>query len=343
MSDETPESLPEPLCFPWQRELASRLAAARAAERLPHAIVLHGAAGVGKRNFAMWLAAALLCEGAKGGFKPCAECPACALLRAGTHPDFQWIRPEEDKQQISIDQVRIATQKLGQTSARHGWKVAVIEPAHQMTTSAANSLLKTLEEPTPNSLLVLCTSQPGALPPTIRSRCQQFEIATPKTEEVVRWAQETTGVKLAPEVLEFCAGAPLRALTYARNGGFEDLNDSMMRSVGDLLAGNADVTQVAPAWADERLADRLRWLDLWLGHRLRAWITGSDELITFPKRATPLPSGGAPLNMTAVYEVIDRVRLLQAQLSKTALQRELAIESLLLDLLRALRPGRQVA
>jgi DNA polymerase III subunit delta' len=342
MAEKTIEPLPAPACLPWHQNLSRRLESAFRAARLPHAILLHGAEGVGKRSFAMWFAGALLCGTERSGFAPCGSCTGCALMQAGTHPDFQWIRPDEDKQQIAIDQVRTATQKLSQTSARHGWKVALVEPAHQMTTSAANSLLKTLEEPTPNSLLILVTSQRTVLPATIRSRCQHFEIATPDLDTVQTWSVDTAGVKLAPELLEFCSGAPLRALAYAQSGQFEDLNDRMRRALGDLLTGKADVTQVGPAWADERLTDRLHWLDLWLTQRLRAWIAGTDELITFPERAVPLPSGAPPLNITAVYEVIDRIRQLQAQLTKTALQRELAVESLLWELLRALRP-RQVA
>lgn len=342
MAEPSIPPLPAPACLPWHQDLARRLESASRAARLPHAVLLHGAEGVGKRSFAMWFAGALLCGAERLDLAPCGSCVACALMQAGTHPDFQWIRPEEDKQQIAIDQVRTATQKLSQTSARHGWKIAVIEPAHQMTTSAANSLLKTLEEPTPNSLLILLTSQPAALPATIRSRCQHFEIATPDVHTVQTWSEDTAGVKLAPELLEFCSGAPLRALAYAQSGQFEDLNDRMRRAVADLLSGKADVTQIGAAWADERLADRLHWLDLWLSQRLRAWIAGTDELITFPERAVPLPTGAPPLNITAVYEVIDRIRQLRAQLMRTALQRELAVESLLWELMRALRP-RQVA
>ncbi|MET0660978.1 MAG: DNA polymerase III subunit delta' [Steroidobacteraceae bacterium] len=344
MSEDVVQPLPQPLCLPWHRELADRLATAHTSRRVPHGLLLHGAEGLGKRNFAMWLGSALLCERERATFAPCGECPACTLLRAGTHPDFQWIQPEEDKQQIAIDQIRVATQKLGQTSARHGWKIAVIEHAHQMTTGAANSLLKTLEEPTGNSLLILLTSQPGALPATIRSRCQQLRVSTPMPDAVKQWCLDTAGVQLEPPLLEFCSGAPLSALAYAQSGRFDDLNDRMLRAVGDLLTGAADVTQIASAWADESLAERLKWLDLWLSQRLRAWIAGNDELITFPRRAVPLPTGGAPLNITAVYEVLDRIRQLRAQLAKTALQRELAVESLLLSLLSALRPtNRNVA
>jgi DNA polymerase-3 subunit delta' len=344
VSEESSATLPQPLCLPWHRALAERFEAANSANRMPHGVLLHGAEGLGKRHFAMWLSNALLCEGERAHFAPCGECAGCKLLHAGTHPDFQWIRPEEDKQQISIDQVRAATQKLGQTSARHGWKVAVIEPAQQMTTGAANSLLKTLEEPTPNSLLILIAPQPSGLPPTIRSRCQQIEVDHPSAEQVQQWSRDTAGIGLDPAILAFCSGAPLSALGYAQSGRFGELNERMKRALSDLLTGAADVTQVAPAWADELLPERLRWLDLWLSDRLRAWIAGNDELITFPERAVPLPRIRPPLNISAVYEVLDRIRQLRVQLTKTALQRELAIESLLLALLGALRPpGQQVA
>ena len=114
---------------------------------------MQGAEGLGKRAFAAWLAAAVLCEKSAGDAAAvCGACASCALITAGSHPDLLWVAPEEDKQQISIDQMRAATERLTKTSYRQGYKVAIVEPAHQMTSNAANSLLKTLEEPTPRTV-----------------------------------------------------------------------------------------------------------------------------------------------------------------------------------------------
>jgi DNA polymerase-3 subunit delta' len=162
-----------PQLLPWHEDAAAQLRKAWAANRLSHALLLQGAEGVGKQPFAAWLACAVLCDRSEGStLKCCGECASCALFVAGSHPDLLLVVPEEDKQQISIDQVRAATERLTKTSYRQGYKVAIVDPAHLMTPSAANSVLKTLEEPSPRSLLILITSQASMLLPTVRSRCQ---------------------------------------------------------------------------------------------------------------------------------------------------------------------------
>ncbi len=180
--ESQPAPLPAPRLLPWHAAASAQLRQAWSAQRLPHAILVQGADGLGKRSFAAWLAAAALCEKSTGAeLNVCGACASCALIKAGSHPDLHWTAPEEDKQQLSVDQVRAACEKLSKTSFRQGYKVAILEPAHQMTPGAANSVLKTLEEPSPNSLLVLLTSRPSGLLPTVRSRCQKLTIARPST------------------------------------------------------------------------------------------------------------------------------------------------------------------
>jgi ATP-dependent protease HslVU (ClpYQ) peptidase subunit len=140
-----------------------------------------------------------------------------------------------------------------------------------------------------------------------------------------------------PALLEFAGGAPLRALAYA-DGSFDALNEQMEKAVGALLAGHADVTQVATEWEKDRLIDRLTWLDLWLNSLARAALAGNADLITFPNRSAHLPSPARPLNISGVYSMVDRARALKSQLARTALQRELAVESWLIALLDVFGP-----
>jgi DNA polymerase III subunit delta' len=339
-NDTKPQRLPAPRLLPWQTAAVAQLRLAWTANRLPHALLLQGAEGVGKRSFAMWLACAVLCESSMGAaLDCCGHCASCALIKAGSHPDLWWVAPEEDKLQISIDQVRAATERLGKTSYRQGYKVAVVEPAHQMTPSAANSLLKTLEEPSRDSLLILLTARASALLPTVRSRCQKVSIARPSRDEAQRWLQAESGRAVDPALLEFAGGAPLRALEYA-DGRFEQLNEHMQKSLGALLAGQADVTQVAAEWEKSSLSDRLTWLDLWLTSLARGALAGSADLITFPGGRAHLPSLPRTLNISSLYRMVDRVRALKAQLARVALQRELAVESWLIALLDLLAPAK---
>ena len=325
--------------LPWQANAAGQLGRAWTANRLPHALLVQGADGVGKRAFAAWIACAVLCENSKdAALECCGRCASCALVKAGSHPDLQWIVPEEDKTQISIDQVRAATERLGKTSYRQGYKVAIIDPAHQMTLAAANGVLKTLEEPSGASLLILVTSRPSALPATVRSRCQKITVSRPSRDEATRWLRSETGRDVQPGLLEFAGGAPLRALAYA-DGRFDALDEQMQKSLAGLLAGRVDVTQVATEWEKEGLADRLTWLDLWLSSAARAALAGTAEPVTFPAGNAHLPSLPRTLNISSVYNMVDRARALKAQLTRTALQRELAVESWLIALLQMLTPA----
>lgn len=334
---EAPQ-LPSPRLLPWHSAATAQLRQAWTANRLPHAILVQGADGLGKGSFAAWLAAAALCDkSVNGTLDVCGACASCALIKAGSHPDLHWIAPEEEKTQLSVDQVRAACEKLSKTSFRQGYKVAILEPAHQMTPGAANSVLKTLEEPSQGSLLVLLTSRPSGLLPTVRSRCQKLTIERPSTAEAMAWLQKESGKSLSPALLEFSGGAPLRALAYA-DGRFDALNQHMQKSLRDLLAGDADVTQVAAEWEKDALIDRLVWLDLWLSSLARAGIAGTDDRVTFPGGPAHLPSPSRPLNISALYSMVDRTRALKAQLARTALQRELAVESWLIALLEALAP-----
>lgn len=329
---------PAPRLLPWHEAALESIRTAWSAGRLPHALLLQGADGLGKKQFTAWIAAAVLCERSRSTLEFCGACASCKLIAAGSHPDLVWVMPEEDKTQISVDQVRAMCERLGKTSFRRGYKVVIVEPAHQMTPGAANSLLKTLEEPTPESLLILVTSRPSSLMPTVRSRCQKITLRRPSTEASLRWLQQETGKSPPPALLEFAGGAPLRALEFS-DGRFAALDEEMRRAVAQLLSGQTDVTQVAAEWAKQSLNERLTWLDLWLASTARGNLAGSAEHITFPEASAHLPSPVRTLNITGLYSLIDRVRQLKAQLARTALQKELAVESWLVALLQAMGPA----
>jgi DNA polymerase III subunit delta' len=339
MTDAPPT--PRPRLLPWHSPTTTQLQAAWSARRLPHALLITGGDGLGKRDFAAWLMCAVLCERSTEELQCCGVCASCKLVAAGSHPDVVWICPEEDKQQISVDQIRAATERLSKTSYRQGYKVAIVYPAHQMTVSAANSLLKTLEEPTRGSLLILLTSQPSGLPATVRSRCQRIALHRPTRDQALRWLQTETQGAGSAALLEFAGGAPLRAVAYA-DGRFDTLDQEMQKALADLLSGQTDVTQVATAWAKDGVQDRLTWLDLWLSSAARGAVVGSADLVTFPPISAHLPSLPRTLNISGVYSMVDRVRALKAQLARTALQRELALESWLVALLQCLAPSKAI-
>ena len=316
--------------LPWHSALHAQLHTSWREQRWPHALLLHGPEGVGKLTLALQLTNAILCDRPTADWQGCGQCASCKLLQSNTHPDYIWLTPEEDKQQISVDQIREACAQLALTSYRRGYKVAMIAPADLMTIAAANSLLKTLEEPVPNTAMILVTSRVGALLPTIRSRCQQVAVRVPRADAAREWLA-TTGKTVSPQLLRFANGAPLRALALA-DGQFETLWQEVASDIASLTAGGQDVTHIAKRWVAANFVDRLSCVDHWIGNRVRSAIVGTADPIT----GTPLPTDARQLNISRLYGCLDRVRALQAQLTRTALQRELAADALLVDLLEAL-------
>jgi len=175
------------------------------------------------------------------------------------------------------------------------------------------------------------SSLPSILPPTVGSRCQRIAIVRPTRTVALQWLREQQ-VSADDALLEFTSGAPLKALACA-GPQFANLDQDMQGALAALLRGEADVTQLASEWAKDSLPQRLVWLDLWLSSAARASLTGNAEQLTFPARPAHLPSLPPTANISSVYALVDRARSLKAQLARTALQRELAIESWLLGLL----------
>lgn len=335
MSDTaTIEGAPLPAAepLPWHAGAVERIAAALASGRLPHALLLHGPQGVGKEHFAARLAAGLLCtrRGAKG--EPCGACADCALTRAGSHPDLYWLRRLEDKKSISVDQVREVCESLGMTSMRRGYRVAIVAPAHAMTPNAQNALLKTLEEPSAATLIVLVSSRPSGLLATLRSRCQRVEIARPDPALALDWLGRELPGRATPRLLEIAGGAPLRAIGLAPHA--EALESQMSSLLERLVGDRADVTVLAAEMVGDGLPTRLDWLENLLGLVARRRLLGDATAVTVP--GGPLLQRAArESNMAAVFRLMDRVREVRRLLDGST-QAQLALESLLIDLAAAL-------
>ncbi len=199
-------------------------------ERLPHALLLIGQKGLGKYALAHQFAASLLCENSAVGARACGQCMACNWFSQGNHPDFRLLQPdilgeevalEEGKkkpsQQITIEQIRNLDDFLHVSSHRGGLSIVLVNPAEAMNRNAANSILKTLEEPPANTLFLLVSSEPSRLLPTIRSRCQSVPISMPSHTAAIQVLRDA-GIDDPARWLALSGGSPRFAQEMAATG-----------------------------------------------------------------------------------------------------------------------------
>lgn len=199
------------LPYPWQQESWQRLVQPLQQQRMPHALLVSGEKGGGKQFLMDGFAKKALCQQQQD--YACGQCKSCQLFAAGTHPDYSLLLP--DGKNIKIDQVRSMIEQLGQTAHLGGMKVVMLVPAEAMNIASANALLKCLEEPTPNTLIILVSHSPHRLLPTIRSRCQQMVMPKPELMQADQWLQVFVGdAAQRAQLLQLANGNPLLARDY---------------------------------------------------------------------------------------------------------------------------------
>jgi len=259
--------LPSPL--PWQQSLWDDLVARAQSGTLPHALLFSGAAGYGKAVLAEALVHGLMCQSPQADGRACGQCQSCGLLAAGSHPDVLWIEPEEPGKGIPVDRIRAVGEFLALKGQYGGRQIVLVNPAEAMNRFSANSLLKTLEEPSDEALLILISSQPSLLLPTIRSRCQQVVFQRPSAEPSETWLAEqlsTLGGK-APaidikDLLMLSDGAPLGALAMCESGGLSTRRNLMELWVS-VQMGKGDPLACAKQWSELGLPQATQWLASW--------------------------------------------------------------------------------
>jgi len=323
--------MPEQL-LPWSEPQWQRLLTQRAADRLPHALLLSGPAGVGKAGFAEALASLLLCHHPQQD-SPCGHCHSCELHAAGHHPDLVRVSPEGEGKPIKVDQVRELIDHLHSTAQQGGYRVVIMSPAESLNTSSANALLKILEEPGRNTLLLLICHQPGQLMPTIRSRCQRVDFSTPTTEQSAQWLQQQ--LKLEPDraeqLLRLCHGAPLKARSLYE-GDLLEQRKKLMSGLADLLRGRMAATELAQQLLKTDLLQCLDWINSLLSDIVRIQLANLQEpsVNTDMKRMLQAVAGRA--SSRQVFALADRIQEERVSLLlRQDPNRQLLLERLLLQ------------
>lgn len=319
-------------------------------DRLPHAILLIGAEGLGKAAFGDKLARLLLCE-SPVDHAACGNCASCHLIDGGNHPDFRHIHPGTDEEEegatekakkkgpgiIRIDQIREIEPFVFVGSHRMGRRVVLITEAEAMNTAAANSLLKILEEPPASVYFVLTSSKQRFLLPTIRSRCRSVAFSAPGSA-VAREVLAAAGLEKADgRFLDLAGGAPKRVIKWQETGILKPLD----RLIGTLLTPPSDPISLAASWDGllrsesalslEHLVEEVqRWIfDLTL-ERIAGGVRYHQGWAR-PKLPTGSPD---PFALLSAWQELKQFR----RSARHPLNQLLFLESMAAHFLRAMRP-----
>lgn len=277
--------------LPWLQPQLRQYGQMIVGGRLPHALSIEGPAGLGKRLLGEHLLRWLLC-GDPAATGPCGRCADCQQLAASQHPDQILVEPDSDSgRQITIKAIRALSGRLALRPQRQGRQVALLVPAEALNEPAANALLKTLEEPSDDSHLILVSHQPTRLPITLRSRCVRSAIAPPSQEELRRWLVEQVGPQIDLELLLVqCAGRPLHALA-ALDGEQAALWQRLRQVVEQCLAGHSSPMAGARSLSqtpDQALDYLSRMLESAASDELRPDLQPGEPGLTSSRRQSTL-------------------------------------------------------
>jgi DNA polymerase III subunit delta' len=311
--------------LPWLGEFQQQVRDSMRALRLPHSSLLLSTRGLGAEHLANWMAALALCESTQE--PPCGVCRSCSLLRSDSHPDYHLVKLEDDAQQVKVDQVRELIGALTLKSYRGGYKVGIIEDAEALNANGANAFLKTLEEPSANTLLIMIARPTHRLPATIASRCLRQVLRPPPKEIAVAWlkARGPSGQNW-DAALALAGGAPLLALEL-QGAGIATLETDMQESIRALAAGAVDVTVLADQWVRSNLPLRITWLENWITRRVHTYLGEPDSNQSAER--VRLPAALLKPKIRALFELLDAARELR-RLASTGMNQQLALEALLL-------------
>ncbi|QOL48821.1 DNA polymerase III subunit delta' [Massilia litorea] len=344
------------MIYPWQQSAWTQLQAMR--ERLPHAILFHGPAGIGKAGFIEAFAQSLLCENVQPDGQACGSCASCGWFLQHNHPDYRRVRPEalEDEpaaegdgveggegdkkskstkapsKEIKIEQIRNLADFMNISTHRQGLRVVVLYPAEALNMPASNALLKTLEEPPPGTVFLLASNGLDRLLPTILSRCRKFALPMPDHAAALTWLKEQ-GVPDADSWLREEGGAPLAALDKANGGSREEL-DTLL---GFLARPNVEsALRQADKLSKTPLASLVSWQQRWLYDLLASKLAGTVRY--YPRYQKELAALAGNVHTANLLRAIKSANERRA-VADHPLSAKLFVEDMLLDYTACCNPA----
>jgi DNA polymerase III subunit delta' len=297
---------------PWQNDVLDKTLLIASEGRLGHALCLVGPEKMGKLEVAQQLGAALLCQSPLENKRACGQCRSCAYLKAGTHPDFQNISYEANEKtgklysNIVIEQIRRLSQWFSLTPQLGGAQVALLHPADAMNYASCNALLKTLEEPSSNRFLILVTSKPGALPATIRSRCQRIVFRLPEPAQSLEWLrQRGYPADIAGPALSAARAHPGLALDWLAHGGLQ-MRREVQADMNAVASNQMSPIELAQRWLSDDQADLRLQFAADLSLEAAACMQGMSKLVK--------PGLTSPPNFMKLSQWYDSLNRLRSQI-----------------------------
>ncbi len=285
-----------------------------------HAYLISGMEGMGKRTLSRLMAQYLLCT---ADVRPCGQCPSCIQVMGGSHPDVMTVTPGKPLSPdvkaglvgIPVDEIRYVIVQVGQHTFVGGRRVVIIEHADKMNQPAQNALLKTLEEPLPDTVFLLLTDAPELLLPTIVSRCRALKLH-PWPDEVILRALQNRGVEgsMARQALHVSGGSIGRAISVAADEKYWQRRRDVMADFFD-LKGRSDILKVSGAWKDRKdesdallddIEDMIRTLTLVRYHQ-----QSEDLLEAYPEPWRKLARDGETGAFIALMDAVSEARRLR--------------------------------
>jgi DNA polymerase III subunit delta' len=259
--------MPDPILYPWLEKTWQHIQQRQSQDKLAHAFLFSGIEGLGKFDLARYFAKYLFCRQPENTTGACGHCKTCQLFEAGVLPDYHLIETLAESKEIKVDQIRKLCRALTLTPQIADQQIALIHSAEKMNLSAANSLLKSLEEPNGHTIFILVSDFPDQLPVTILSRCQQFKLHPPAKQLAVDWLRQKN-VSSVEAQLALASGAPLAALEYAKTDLWQQRTQLFKDFLG-LTNGQRDALLLSENWQKSHYPQCLSWLHSWTMDMIR--------------------------------------------------------------------------
>jgi DNA polymerase-3 subunit delta' len=313
--------------LPWQQQNWALLNQYLIQDKIPQALLIKGAKGLGKKTLALSFAKTLLCINRLETGHSCEQCSRCKLFSAQTHPDFISLSPKEDGQLISIDMIRQLKLTMALKPQFEHYRVILINPANKLNHAAANAFLKCLEEPNERTCILLLTESLSRLPATILSRCQTMSVIAPTLAVAKTWLAEQHVIKNSELLLTLAHGAPLLAQAYAEMN-ILPLRQQCFNDWIKVVNLQINPIQIAEKWHKQATATLILWLMSWVADMIKYCYQIPIIYLHNPDFQADLQPLAHSINLKKMDQFYDYLQQRQQQLD-TPINQQLMFEELL--------------